>query len=164
VKKMAISNEQAIKAGFLFRCAEEGLTREETHVRIKQAIAQLKANSNVRGMQKEAWLPAILGGLAALSGGALSLGGKALSTVPALASLGTTIGIAAPVIAGAGTGYLAAKLTGGTNKDGLEEAKQDEIVNEYERLADEAKRRAVLKRIQAQTGKRIVPLSPSLGV
>jgi hypothetical protein len=55
-------------------------------------------------------------------------------------------------------------MTEPNSRNMLEEAKQDEVVDEYVRLAEEAKRRATLKRIQAQTGQRIVPLSPSLGV
>lgn len=161
---MQMTQEQAFKAGFLLRCAEEGLTIDETHARVKQAIAEVKMGRNVLGIEKTAFIPQVAGALGSLGSNVGRLGGSLISAVPGLLSTGAMIGIGAPVAAGAGTGYLAARLTKTENKDALEEAKHDEILGEYERLAEEAKRRALLKRIQAQTGKRLIPMSPSLGI
>jgi len=157
---MQMTPELAFKAGFLLRCAEEGLTLEETHQRVKQALAQ--AQSGKLSLEKQAFWPALTS-LGVMGSNAANLAGRAVPAATGLLSLGTGVAIGAPLVAGAGTGYLAAQLSRNTHRQGLEEAKQDEIIDEYDRLADEAKRRALLKRIQAQTGKRIVPLSPSLG-
>jgi hypothetical protein len=104
-----------------------------------------------------------MSGAYGLGSGLISTAGKALSAAPALAELGIGVGVGAPIAAGAMGGYGLAKLTSNDNPHALEEAKQDEITSEYERLSDEAKRRILLKRIQAQTGRKILPLSPSLG-
>ncbi len=159
---MRLTTEQAFKVGFLAACAEEGLTLAETHARVKQAIAQVKQGKNVVGLEKQAALPAIAAALGSLANSTMNVGKGVIGTVPGLLSTVGTIGVGAPVLAGAGGGYLAAKMVNNERKDVLEEAKQDEIVSEYERLAEEAKRRALLKRIQSETGRKIVPLSPSL--
>lgn len=159
---MRMTPEQSFKTGFLFACAEEGLSLAETHERVKRASAELRAGRNVAGMTKEAIWPYLVGGAGALAGGAASLGGRALSALPSLLSLGSVLGVGAPLAAGAGAGYLASKLTTGDNKDELEDTKNDELVGEYERLSDEAKRRALIKRIQAETGRKLIPMSPSL--
>jgi hypothetical protein len=154
--------EQAFKIGFLFRCAEQGLSQQETGALVKQAIATFRTKQ--ASIEKQAILPAaILSALGGLGSGMMGLGGKVVGALPGLASTGGALAIGAPVLAGAGTGYLAAKMTQSDNRDALAEAKQEEVVGEYERLTDEAKRRVLLKRIQQQTGKRIVPMSPSLG-
>ena len=158
---MSLTPEQAFKVGFLYQCAQEGLTREETHTRVKEAIAQAKAKRGLLGMEKEAALPLVLSGLGALAGGALSLIGRGVSAVPAALSAGTALGVGVPVAAGASTGYLAAKLTGNEGKHLVEDAKREEVMGEYERLADEARRRARIKRLQARTGRRVIPLTPS---
>jgi hypothetical protein len=138
---MNITQEQAIKMGFLYACAEAGLTIPETHQRVKQAIAKLKQTKQ--------------------AGFGLNLG-TAVDAVPKLLSLAGGALVGAPVVAGMGGGYLAAKLTNPDDSHMLDDVKQDEIMGEYERLSDEAKRRSLLKRIQAQTGKKVVPLMPSL--
>jgi len=143
------------------------MTMQETHATIKKAISQLKEKQNIAAVEKEALFPAALASAIGAGGAMLDRGtrivGTGLGYLPAIASTGGILGIGAPVAAGAGTGYLAAKLTHGAGLEAVEEAKQDEIMGEYERLAEEAKRRALLKRVQSQTGRRIVPLSPSLG-
>lgn len=149
--------EQIIKIGFLLKCAEDGLTIEETHARVKAAISMLKEGSPA-GI-----IGAIMSGVYGAGKDVVNTAGKAISAVPALAELGLTVGLGAPIVAGGAGGYAAAKLTGDNDKRVLEEAKQDEVASEYERLAEEARRRTLLKRIQAQTGRRILPLSPSLG-
>lgn len=142
---MEPTTEQGIKIGFLQKCAEMGLTVDETNEYIKIIIDRLKTHMNT----KEAGV-----GTAALT---------LLNGLPYLGALGVGGLLAAPVLAGTATGYGAAKITKTDKKDLVGDIKHDEIVSEYERLADEAKRRALLKRIQAQTGRRIIPLSPSLG-
>lgn len=150
--------EQAFKVGFLFRCAAEGLSKEQTHQRIKQATHDIQS----KVLTKVAALPLLIGGLGALAGGTMALGAQTLKLVPSVAGPAAAVALTAPVLAGAATGYTAAQLTNSDSKDALEEAKQDELTSEYERLADEARRRAAMKRIQERTGRRIIPLSASL--
>lgn len=159
---MPLSKQQTFKYGFLLYCAENGLSLSETHQLVKNAIVQIQDSKMTK--QANPLLAALLSGGVAAGKTITDLGTKGLSMLPGLASTGAAIGIGAPLAAGAGTGYLAAKLTNSNKADALEEVKQDEILDEYERLTDEAKRRAMIKRIQAQTGRRITPLSPSLGV
>ncbi len=152
---MRLNQEQAFKAGFLLGCAEDGLTNQETCFRIKQAIAEVKNNANLEKQAIAGWLAALLG----VGSGLKSLVGGAMSTASAI---GPPFAIGAPVGIGAVTGYGLAKLRQGGPGDLLADTKQDEIIDEYSRLADEAKKKALIKRIQNRTGKRIVPLSPSL--
>ncbi len=156
--------EQAFKVGFLYKCAEDGLSMRETHARVKKALAEFKAGGNLAGLEKAAILPALAAGAGTIAGGTAGLAARALTYAPSLLSTGAILGAAAPIALGAGGGYAAAKLTQDDKSDALENAKQDELLGEYERLTEAAKRRALLKRIQAQTGRRIVPMSPSLGI
>lgn len=144
---MALTTEQAFKVGFLLKCAEDGLTLRETNERIKQTIATLEKRAIIWPL------------LAGLGTGAAWLGGKAIGAIPGTLSAAGTLGIAAPVVAGAGGGYLLAKGTS-ADKHLVGDAKQDEILGEYERLADEARRRARLKQLQQTTGRRVIALSP----
>lgn len=88
---MDVTNKEAFRLGFLTRCAEEGLTGEELHGRIKQAIA-LPTSYAVPAL-------AVLGGLALASGQGGSLG--------TIAGLPSAVGLAG----GAALGYGAAKMT-----------------------------------------------------
>lgn len=151
--------EQAFKIGFLTRCAEEGLTIKEAHIRVKEAIKQAKE----KGLTKQALLPG-LAGLGALAGGLGYGGAKLLGAVtPAALTTAAVLGIGTPVLAGALGGYGAAKTLGSQDSNMLENAKRDEIIAEYERLADEAKKRTKVKTLQNLTGRRVIPLTPSLG-
>jgi hypothetical protein len=139
---MPLTDEQAFKVGFLKKCAEDGLTIDETKQRVKLAIHVLQ-----KAKEKQA-----IFGLET----AQELAGKGLGLATTTAPL---LLLGGPMAAGGLAGYAAAKGLHG-NKDVVEEAKGDEIVGEYERLADEARRRARLKQLQALTGRRVVALSP----
>lgn len=152
---MPLTDDQAFKVGFLYKCAQLGLTIDETHDRIKQAISTIKSR------QKTASVPWWAFPFAYMGGKAMELGGQVAGAIPGAASLAATGAIAAPVLAGGAGGYLAAKATTGDGKSLVDDAKQDEIVGEYERLADEARRRAKIKKIQDLTGRHIVALSPT---
>jgi uncharacterized protein YdbL (DUF1318 family) len=142
---MALSQAQAFKIGFLMKCAEQGLTIEETHERVKEAITKLK-------MQKNANM---------ITDPLKFIGSKTWDAGKVLGSLGLAGAVGLPIVGGAGAGYLAAKATQSDGTGLVEDAKQDEIVGEYERLAEEARRRARIKQIQESTGRRIVALTPS---
>jgi hypothetical protein len=144
---MPLTEKQTFKLGFLRKCAEDGLTTDETIQRVKLAIQQIKCKN-----EKQAFW-----------GGALAAGGmvgsKLLGMVPGLASMAGTAAVVAPVAAGAGAGYLAAKATN-SDKSIVEDAKQDEVIGEYARLAEEARRRTRLKQLQQATGQRVIALTP----
>lgn len=140
---MALTEKQAFKVGFLLRCADEGLTIEETHQRVKQAIDKY-ANP-----------------LAALAGAGTVLGGLAKHVLPFGAESGLALGIGAPVAAGAGLGYMAAKMRH-PGEEVLDQAKRDEVIGEYERLADEAQRKARAKRLANATGQNVSIMAPSI--
>jgi hypothetical protein len=138
---MPLTPEQAFKVGFLIRCADEGLTPEETAQRIKSASL----------MEKVA-LPFVpdLDTLAKLWGAGTQIG-----TAGAIAGLGI------PTLGGAAAGYGLAKATV-PGAEQLEDAKQDEIEGEYYRLAQEARRNTARKKLQARLGRKVTLLSPGL--
>jgi hypothetical protein len=121
-----VTEREAFKLGFLYRCAEEGLTAAE---------AADRAGLLVKAAQGLG-LPARLGGAAAeLPGRALSAFGPTLAGAALLAAIGL------PVLAGgAGGHFLARAIDDDTTVD---EARADELVAEYRRLTDAARRQAV---------------------
>jgi hypothetical protein len=128
-----MTTREAFKFGFLLRCAQEGLTLDQTEQRINDILEK-----------KAAWVgPA----LANLGGRIFSTGGTIASSVlPFLLQSGLVLGIGGPALAGMGGGYLAAKLRSG-NVSEIEEAKTNEILAEYQRLTDQARRQSESKRI-----------------
>lgn len=131
---MPLTSDQAFKVGFLLRCAEEGLSNDETHRRVKLAF------------EKRAILPQLAAGAAGLAGGVASAGGKLISLGGKVMPLAAGLALLAPILGGGAIGYLSAKSTEG-GPDLVERAKHEEIIGEYERLADEAKRKARAKRL-----------------
>lgn len=134
---MDVTAKEAFRLGFLARCAEEGLTGEHLNTRIKSAA------------EKQSWLPLALGlGTAALGGAALARGG-----VRDLASgAGVLAGLipAGGLMAGAGLGYGAAKMTEPNITDS--DIKAQELADTYRIYAEKAKanRRARQYRVARQ--------------
>lgn len=165
----------SFKVAFLSRCAEEGLTLEQIHERVKTAVA--RAEAKYGETEKEASMARNLA-LSSLLAGA---GYKAVENAwPSLASAGTAwLGGATPQqsalagvlgpsksdkgivwpIAGlglaalAGGGLAAGRYMATAQEDPLaeEEIKNRELINEYKRLADRT--RAASKRRQLLEGK-----------
>jgi hypothetical protein len=168
----------SFKVAFLSRCAEEGLTLEQIHERVKTAVA--RAEAKYGETEKEA-LSAKDIAKVGLIGTVLSAGGKAVEKAwPSLTSAGTAwLGGATPQqsalagvlgpsnsdkgivwpIAGlglaalAGGGLAAGRYMATAQEDPLaeEEIKNRELINEYKRLADRT--RAASKRRQLLEGK-----------
>jgi hypothetical protein len=136
---MPLTPEQAFKVGFLIRCADEGLTPEETAQRIKSASL----------MEKVAWIPS------------LDTIGKLWNAGKEVGTAGLVAGLGLPTLGGAVAGYGLAKATV-PGAEELEGAKQDEIEGEYYRLAQEARRNAARKKLQARLGRKVTLLSPGL--
>ena len=147
---MALTEEQTFKIGFLLKCAEEGLTMEETHSRIKTILTSHKQ------LQKQAFLSDIWKATKDVGSSGLDLAKAIAGPVVNYSSI-AALGL--PIAGGAALGYGAAKLTN-PDKDFIADAKQDELVGEYERLAEDARRRARIKQLQSQLGRKIVALTP----
>jgi len=112
--------KEAFKLGFLSRCADEGLTPDETRARIRDAHAYIK-QANPFGDAYDAFKGVV---------------GSGLSTAAGIAK---PLAIAGPPLAGAGVGYALAKA----NEEEVdpEEAKKQELLAEYQRVIDRARNR-----------------------
>lgn len=118
--------KQAVKVGFLLKCADAGLTAEEAHTLVKKAL-----DTGLSGL---------------LSGAGKTLGG--------LSGAALLLGVGAPLGIGAGAGYLLAKSREDPTWD-IEKAKMEELEEEYRRLAAEAQSNARRRRLAATTGHRV---------
>ncbi len=122
-----MSPQEAFKVGFLLSCADRGLSAEATHALVKRAVAGI---GNVVGEMIEA-------------------PGRFVSAVgPTVLNAGLLAAVGLPIAAGAGTGWAAAKLT--DDDSNVDEAKTDEILAEYQRLTDQARRQAAMKQLTGQ--------------
>ena len=161
----------AFKVAFLSRCAEEGLDLDQIHQRVKEAVARAEA-----GQEKQALAGAFLGGLGVGSGltapwsklvggltGALhgfanspsNTVGSDLASTAAGGTLGWNANKIWPLMLGggallAGGGLAAGKLLADSTDDPMaaDEVKQQELVNEYKRLTDKAKRQAKFRQLK----------------
>lgn len=161
----------AFKVAFLSRCAEEGLNLDQIHQRVKEAVSRAEA-----GHEKQAI--GLLGGLGIgtgiadpsfISKGLRALGGAVTgfannpSNTPMsdflAAGSGGAMGWHAdkimPLVLGggallAGGGLAAGKLLADSTDDPMaaDEVKQQELVNEYKRLTDKAKRQAKFRQLK----------------
>ena len=123
-----LSPREAFKVGFLRRCANEGLTTEETHARIKQANELIKE----AGIQDFLTRPYntlwdVIGGV-----------GKEVGTTAKNLALLGAVGL--PIGAGFGAGYGLSKLTD-IDEDDVEEAKKKELIREYKLQAAKVRNR-----------------------
>lgn len=126
----AMDDKQMFKVAFLAKCVEDGLTLDEIHLRVKQAILEKRAEGG--GLS---WLNPL--------------------TPLNMAKDFTLVGLAGLGLTGAGSYYLGNKLIGPAayqatkapipSKDDL---LQEELVNEYDRQTD------ILKKQQELTKRR----------
>ncbi len=121
-----MTDREAFKFGFLLRCADEGLSPEQTRERVKLAY-----------------------GLGAAAGLAI----KAPLAIAAL-------GIPAAALAGAGAGYVGAKLTDPPVDP--DEAKKQELIAAYRQQADRARRTAARVGYRLEHQRPSVPRLPRL--
>jgi len=125
---MPLTSKQAFKVGFLYRCAEEGLSKEATEKRVAVSY------------EKQAQVGAIVGG----ASGAAGYAARLLTLAPLLGIGAAGLG---GHLVGSGLGKLQAEATSGSlPSDSVpEEVKRlrhAEILEEYARQTREAKRRA----------------------
>ena len=134
---------QSFKTAFLLRCADEGLTLEQTHERVKQALAA--ATQKRAGLGDLPW-GAAGGGLLGYGAGGSSTSslagaaaGHAFHKDPTGAMKMLAIGgLAIP----AAVGVLGGKMLAEAKKDPLtvDEARTNEELAELQRLTDRANR------------------------
>ena len=136
---MPLTPAQAFKVGFLMYCADKGYSIDEANDLVKYAELRKRANPIWKG----------------LGAGATGM----LGMIPGVSQLGIATALGAPILAGAGAGYLGAKFTQ-SGEDAIEEAKQEEVVGEYERLAEEARRRAKAKRLAQKHDSAVTVMAP----
>lgn len=123
-----MSPREAFKAGFLLSCADKGMTADEAHALVKKAFGPGAGN--------------VVGELIEAPGRIISSVGPGLMGAGALAAIGL------PIAAGAGVGWGAAKLT--DDDSNVDEAKTDELLAEYQRLTDQARRQIAMKQLRGQ--------------
>lgn len=122
---------QAFKIGFLRKCADAGLSIEETKEAVKQAKELVKA-ADIRDLIMKPYQAGIdILTDAGKTGVNFGLGAAAL----------------APIVAGGGIGYGLSRLTDVDDTD-VKAIKQQELIDEYHRQIEllNAKRRGVYKR------------------
>lgn len=126
---------QSFKAAFLHRCADEGLSLEETHARVKQALFGMGGPGTglvlggAGGASAGGPGGAVVGGLA---GHAYDKDPTGTAKLLGLAALGIPIGV----------GVLGGKMLAEAKKDPLtvDEARTNEELAELQRLTDRANR------------------------
>lgn len=124
---------QSFKLGFIARCIEAGLTTPAEITKAAQdACERLEKSADFLG----------------LGGAAKALGNVAGTTL----SYGLPLLAAGPPIVGAAVGHLAGKATDIDDFDS-EEAKRQEIIDEYHRQAARAKRTGLLRRYEDARGR-----------
>ena len=143
---MSITEKEAFELGFLQRCADEGLTPEQTERRIKQAESLVKQGAKSMGWHVDQILNALGGGAAKTPlrlpapkapAPPLSAAEKLTNLfkehpkafVPAAAGL--------PIAGGFGAGYMTRKVQG----DFLDadDVKKQELINQYRDLSAKSK-------------------------
>lgn len=135
------SVKSAFKAGFLLRCAEEGLDLDQMEQRLEK-------------LEKTASDAATIGSVLGYPLGALGNVASGLGRIGL--DVGTTALIGGPILAGGLMGYGASKLR---PKPNPEDIKHDELRNEYLRLADQARRKTLIRNMQQSDPGSIVQLA-----
>lgn len=162
----------AFKVAFLSRCAEEGLNLDQIHQRVKEAVARAEAEQEKKaaigffgglGVGTGIADPGIISkGLRGLGGAITGFANNPSNTLKSdllAAASGGTMGWHAdkimPLVLGggallAGGGLAAGKLLADSTDDPMaaDEVKQQELVNEYKRLTDKAKRQAKFRQLK----------------
>lgn len=143
-----LAPQEQWKVACLHICAEHGLTMEETHVVVKEAIWLIETGT----FEKEAAGGLLAGGLAGAgklvgSGikGVASFGGSALLT--AIKTLGTAA-LLAPVAVGGLTGYALGRGSG-TSEEDVAEAKKQELIDAYQSAAERARTKSRIAKRKA---------------
>lgn len=143
---------QAFKTAFLLRCADEGLTLEQTHARVKQALHATAPAEKAASLLSRTLLGGTGGAAVGGAPGAV-IGASASAAAPAALSAAPwalALGLGIP----AGLGWAGGKMLAETRKDPLtvDEAKTNEELAEIQRLTDRAQRMKQLRHQQHLIG------------
>ena len=126
-----MDDRQAFKIGFLRKCADAGLSIEETHEAVKEATTLVKT-ADIKDLLMKPYQAGIdVLADAGKTGVNFGMGAAAL----------------APIVAGGGIGYGLSRL-GDVDDTDVSAVKQQELIDEYHRQIEllNAKRRGVYKR------------------
>ena len=123
-----LTPRESFKVGFLRRCANEGLTIEETHERVKQANDTIKS-AGIQDFLTRPYNTAwdVIGGV-----------GKEVGTTAKNVALLAALGI--PLAGGYGLGRGAATITDVGEED-VEAVKKKELIREYKLQAAKVRSR-----------------------
>lgn len=167
----------AFKVAFLSRCAEEGLDIDQIHQRVKEAVARVETTLEKKAIIGAALAPVMSGigfgtgfanpdiigkGLSGLYGGISGFVNSPkndFKTDALSAGAGATLGWNAnkivPLLLGggallAGGGLAAGKMLADSTDDpmAVDEVKQQELISEYKRLTDKAKRQTKFRQLK----------------
>jgi hypothetical protein len=138
------------------RCADEGLDVEQTHQRVKTALAKVRREKRALfgfNIGPGATVGGVAGGAVGgpLGAGGGSMLGHVFDRDPVgMGKFLTITGLAVPAAAG----ILGGKILADAKKDPLtvEEAKTDEELSEIQRLTDRARRIKQLRAAQSSIG------------
>ncbi len=123
---MPLDQCQMFKAAVLGECAKEGLTIEESHAAVKQAMVEMEKQAG-DGWKWQDQIPFL--------SQASSMASSAAEKIP---GLGMAAYIGGPIAVGAAGGVAAAKLRGINDID-PDEVKEQEKIEAYRRAADRAR-------------------------
>lgn len=118
---MPLTSREAFKVGFLARCAQDGLSPDETYARVKLACDTL---------EKRAILGTVID--------------KTFSTGKGLAGYAVPAALLAPPVLGGLGGYALAKATDVDDTD-VDAIKSRELIEEYRRQASRLRRQAAIR-------------------
>jgi hypothetical protein len=124
----AMNDKQMFKVAFLAKCVEDGLTLDQIHMRVKQALALVEKNAEGKSLF------------------------DTLNPLPLIRDVGYT-GLGGAALAGAGSYYLGNKLLGPAMYQATkapipskEDLLQEELANEYDRQTEIIKRQTEMTR------------------
>lgn len=126
---------QLYKLAFLRDCASRGLDLDQMRATVEEAIAQEEAA--IGALIKRANI------FSNVAGEIVEMAGRLGTAALPIATAGL---IATPIVAGGVTGHLAAKVQ--DDDSDVEQAKADELISEYRRLSEQARRTAAKRQLR----------------
>lgn len=141
----------AFKAAFLNRCAEEGLTLDQVHERVKTALAQAEEKYGEKQAEEKSWFPSLGGGTALgwlLGKGDLGAAGAGTVAGALMPYAIPAVGLGTAALAGGGLMLGKHLAEAGEDPMAAEEIKARELIGEYKRLSDKARLAARQRRLR----------------
>jgi hypothetical protein len=136
---MSLEKRAAFKLAFLSSCAEAGLTLEETHDSIKQAVSLLRSKVAEDGLSLGSVAKTIGSGLASTYTGAAKLAPWLLAAAAAV-----------PPAVGYAAGSALGSMSGEINDRDITDVKLEEVLEAYRRETERARARNLLAAQRSQ--------------